>query len=133
MKLTHSLFLLSLASCLSITSCLDPSFGSGYSSGRSGYGGGYNSYASLPNNYIGGAYLYNGRYYSGGNYQTGSYNHQGRTYANRYYHNGQYYYGGSHQNYGSVRRDADDHGHASSFQRPTANQMYQPYSTNRRP
>ncbi len=97
MKLTTLLPLISLAAVLSLSSCVD----AGYA------GGGYNSYATLPLSYSGNAYLYNGRYYSGGQYQTGSYLNQGRNYGSRYYHNGQYYYGGSHAHY---RGDGHNHG-----------------------
>jgi hypothetical protein len=94
MKLTSLLLILPLALSLGISSCVGPGYVGGV-----GYGGGYNSYTTLPRNYIGSAYNHNGRYYSGGNYQTGSYSYQGRPYTSRYSHNGQYYYGGSHQNY----------------------------------
>ncbi len=94
MKLTSFLLLLPLALSLGMSSCVGP----GYASGN-GYGGGYNTYSTLPSNYNGSAYNHNGRYYSGGNYQTGNYSYQGRPYTSRYSHNGQYYYGGSHQNH----------------------------------
>ena len=125
MKLTSSVFLLSIVLSAGMTSCVDPSFGGGgYGGGYGGYGsnfgnafgygngagygssypggygnGGFNSYTTLPSNFNGNAYNHNGLYYTGGKYQTGSYSYQGQPYSNRYYHNGQYYYGGSHQNY----------------------------------
>lgn len=104
--------LLSILGAVAMTSCVDPGYAGGYNSNRSGYSsnrGGYNTYTTLPPNYSGSAYLYNGRYYSGGNYQTGRYNNQGRSYDSRYYHNGQYYYGGSHAHY-----PGDGHNHGQT-------------------
>lgn len=97
-RLRKALLLPAVLLSLSLTSCVDPTFGGGFST-NPGYANRYNSYATLPQGYSGSAYLYNNRYYSGGQYQTGSYNYQGRQYTNRYYHNGQYYYGGQHQNH----------------------------------
>jgi len=110
MKITSSFFLLSLVLSVAITSCVDPGgyagggFGSSY-----GNGSGFNTYRTLPRNYSGSAYLYNGQYYSGGQYQTGRYNDQGRNYDGRYFHNGRYYYGGSHAHY-----QGDGHNHGNS-------------------
>lgn len=98
MKLTSFLFILPVALSLGLSSCVDTGYAGGGGYGR-GYGGGFNTYSTLPSNYSGSAYNYNGRYYSGGNYQTGRYSYQGRPYTSRYSHNGQYYYGGSHQHY----------------------------------
>ncbi|HBJ87969.1 MAG TPA: hypothetical protein DDZ88_29750 [Verrucomicrobiales bacterium] len=117
MKLSQTLFVLPLLLAASITSCVDTGY---YGGPRSSYGGasvgasrGY--YTTLPSNYVGNAYYYNGRYYSGGNYQTGTYTYQGRTYNNRYYQNGQYLYGGVHQH----------HGPTSSRQHSSPTQQYQ--------
>ncbi len=57
----------------------------------------YGTYNTLPENYNGNAYYYNGRYYSGGRYESGRYYYGGRPYNNRYYHNGRYYYGGRYE------------------------------------
>ncbi len=97
MKTSLLRFILPVVTILGISSCVDPMYGAYGTTG--GYRGGYNTYSTLPLNYSGSAYLYNSRYYSGGQYQTGSYNYQGRQYTNRYYHNGMYYYGGQHQNH----------------------------------
>ncbi len=107
MKSRPSLFVLPLLLAATITSCVDTgsyggqrsSYGGGASYGGSSYGGGRGYYTTLPPNYSGNAYYYNGRYYSGGNYQTGRYTYQGRTYTSRYYQNGQYLYGGTHQHH----------------------------------
>jgi hypothetical protein len=103
MKLNQTLFVLPLLLAATITSCVDTGY---YGGPRQSYGGasvsaGRGYYTTLPSNYVGSAYFYNGRYYSGGNYQTGNYTYQGRTYNNRYYQNGQYLYGGVHQHHGS--------------------------------
>ncbi len=98
MKFTSFLLILPVALSLGISSCVDTGYAGGGGYGR-GYGGGFNTYSSLPSNYNGSAYNHNGRYYSGGNYQTGRYSYQGRPYTSRYSHNGQYYYGGTHQHY----------------------------------
>ncbi len=86
---------------ISLSSCVvDPMYdGSGYAGN---YSSGYNTYNTLPGNYVGGAYFPPGRY-TDGRYQTGSYAYQGRPYSNRYFYNGQYLYGGSHQHHGSDR------------------------------
>ncbi len=104
MKLNQTLFVLPLLLAAAITSCVDTGH---YGGPRQPYGGaslsaGRGYYTTLPSNYVGNAYYYNGRYYSGGNYQTGTYTYQGRTYNNRYYQNGQYLYGGVHQHHGST-------------------------------
>lgn len=98
MKHLSFLLILPVALILGMSSCVDVGYAGGGGSGR-GYGGGFNTYSSLPSNYSGSAYNHNGRYYSGGQYQTGSYSYQGRPYTSRYTHNGQHYYGGSHQHY----------------------------------
>ena len=103
MKLNQTFFVLPLLLAATITSCVDTGY---YGGPRQSYGGasvstGRGYYTTLPSNYVGSAYFYNGRYYSGGNYQTGNYTYQGRTYNNRYYQNGQYLYGGVHQHHGS--------------------------------
>lgn len=118
MKLNTSLFLLALVLSAAMTSCVDP----GYAG--NGYGSGYNTYSTLPRNYSGSAYLYNNRYYSGGQYQTGRYSYQGRNYDSRYFHNGQYYYGGNHQHY-----QGDGHNHGSLL--PQQRNGYQPYMQGR--
>jgi len=94
------LFLLSLLTAITMTSCVVPgdvSYGRGYSSASVGY----RQYNTLPSGYVGDAYLYGGRYYSGGRYENGTFLNQGRSYNDRYYYNGQYYYGGTHQHYGN--------------------------------
>lgn len=99
MKHTPAL-LLSISAAIAMTSCVVPGdvgYGSGYSSTSIGY----RQYNTLPTGYSGDAYLYGGRYYSGGRYESGNYAYQGRSYSNRYFHNGQYYYGGDHRHYGS--------------------------------
>ena len=114
MKLSQSLFVLPLLLAASITSCVDTGYYGGPRSSMGGgvaVGGGRGYYTTLPSNYVGNAYYYNGRYYSGGNYQTGVYTYQGRTYNNRYYQNGQYLYGGVHRHYGSP----SSHGSPSSY------------------
>jgi hypothetical protein len=113
MKLNPTLFVLPLLLAATITSCVDTGY---YGGPRQPYGGasvstGRGYYTTLPSNYVGSAYFYNGRYYSGGNYQTGNYTYQGRTYNNRYYQNGQYLYGGVHQHHGSP--DSQMHQHSS--------------------
>ncbi len=95
--LKKALLLPTVLLTLSLVSCMDPMYPVAYNNG-----GGFNTYATLPTNYSGNAYLYNGRYYTGGQYQNGSYIYQGRNYSNRYYQNGQYYYGGNHRVYGST-------------------------------
>ena len=102
--LKKALLLPTVLLTLSLISCADPSFSGGYngnSNGPSYAGSGFNTYTTLPTNYSGNAYLYHGRYYSGGQYQNGNYTYQGRPYTNRYNYNGQYYYGGDHRSYGS--------------------------------
>ena len=101
MKLTSFLLIFTVALCLGISSCVDTGYAGGGGYGR-GYGGGFNTYTTLPTNYSGSAYLLDGTYYSGGQYQNGNYLYQGRNYPNRYYYNGQYYYGGNHRAYGST-------------------------------
>lgn len=59
----------------------------------------FGTYDRLPDRYAGNAYLYQNRYYYGGDYQRGRYIYQGRSYSDRYYHGGRYYYGGRHQQY----------------------------------
>ena len=120
MKLTKLLLLLPLTAVLSLSSCVD----AGYAVGS--YGNGYNSYATLPLDFSGNAYLYNGRYYSGGLYQTGRYNNLGRNYDSRYFHNGQYYYGGNHAHY-----QGDGHNHGlqrnAGSTRATSRMPYRPF------
>jgi hypothetical protein len=102
MKFNPTLFLLSIALSIGVSSCVDAGYAGG---GGNGYrSGGYNTYSTLPSNYNGSAYQHNGRYYSGGSYQTGNYNHQGHAYTSRYSHNGQYYYGGTHQHHAPQQR-----------------------------
>ena len=101
-----SLFL-TISDSVWLSSCVEPNYAGGnyHSSPRGGYG----VYNTLPGNFTGDAYYYNGRYYSGGSYQTGHYNHQGRSYNNRYYHQGQYFYGGNYQQHSqkSPRHDVN--------------------------
>jgi hypothetical protein len=118
MKLHYSkkaFFLPAILAAVAITSCVGPGYPGGYGSASVGYGnnpatyGGFRTFNTLPGNYAGNAYFYNGRYYSGGRYETGRYQDQGRSYTNRYYHDGRYYYGGSHAHY-----PGDGHNHGSS-------------------
>jgi hypothetical protein len=60
-------------------------------------------YDTLPNSYVGSAYRYQNRYYSGGKYETGNFQYKGRNYDNRYYHGGKYYYGGRNEYHGNNR------------------------------
>lgn len=99
MKFSPFLLLIPAIAALNLSSCVDPMMPGGVYSNGGGYGGGFRTYSTLPQNYSGSAYYHQGRYYSGGQYQTGRYYYQGRQYTNRYYHNGQYYYGGQHQNH----------------------------------
>lgn len=130
MKTSLFRLILPVVTILSISSCVDPMYGGGYGSNsgsNSGYRGSYNSYSTLPQGYSGNAYLYNGRYYSGGQYQTGHYSYQGRNYDSRYHHNGQYYYGGSHAHYPG---DGHDHGSPAPQQYPNRDQSsYQGYQS----
>lgn len=64
-------------------------------------GGEYRVYATVPTDYVGEVYFYDGRYYSGGRYESGRYSYKGRTYSSRYYHSGRYYYGGNYQHHRS--------------------------------
>lgn len=112
--------LLPLVSSFLLASCVVPGYqGEGYHSSN---GGGV-VYTTLPGNYSGDAYFYNGRYYSGGRYETGKYHSHGRTYGSRYYHKGQYYYGGNYQNHSRSgtrpehRRDSQS---VPSSQRPSS-------------
>ena len=97
MKLHPYCLLLPVIAILPLSSCIDPMMMGG--SGYSNYGGGYNSYSTLPRNYSGNAYYHQGRYYTGGQHQMGNYTHQGQQYTSRYSHNGQNYYGGQHRQY----------------------------------
>jgi hypothetical protein len=131
MKITPLLLSLAVLPAVFITSCVDPMYGvgGGYSSYGTGprgvYAGGYQTYTTLPMGYSGSAYLYNGRYYSGGRYQTGTYRHRGQVYSNRYYHSGQYLYGGSHQHHpGSSHSSHPSQQYRSSGYGPG---RYQPY------
>lgn len=91
---------------LCVTSCADSVAsrgpGPGVNTLYSAYGTGFVTYSTLPVNYTGAAYRYQGRYYTGGRLETGRFTHQGQTYATRYYHNGRYYYGGTHQYYSAA-------------------------------
>jgi hypothetical protein len=84
-----------------LSSCVYP----GYDLGRRDSSGDsrYDVYPSLPDSYVGSAYYYNGRYYSGGTYETGRFFYGGKPYTSRYYHNGQYLYGGRYMTYDSNR------------------------------
>lgn len=128
MKLSHSLFVLPLLLAATITSCVDTGY---YGGTRPSYGGasvgvsrGY--YTTLPRNYVGSAYFYNGRYYDGGNYQTGAYSYQGRTYNNRYYQNGQYLYGGVHQHHGPQATHGSLQQSRSDYRDPRYNRDFSP-------
>jgi hypothetical protein len=131
MKLSQSLFVLPLLLAALLSSCVD----TGYYGGQSpSYGGasvvasrGY--YTTLPSNYVGSAYHYNGRYYSGGNYQTGVYSYQGRTYNNRYYQNGQYLYGGVHQHHGSQEQSRPDYRNSRGYSPRTDSRFVHPTRT----
>jgi len=125
--LKQALLLPTVLLSFSLISCVDPMYSGGaggYSNNRSGF----NTYSTLPPNYSGNAYLYNGRYYSGGQYQTGTYHDHGRQYSDRYYHNGQYYYGGQHRNYpGSNTRSNYDQDHAHSIYQDSNGSRIQSY------
>lgn len=59
----------------------------------------FNVYTTLPSDYDGDAYYYNGRYYAGGRYENGRYDYDGSRYSNRYYYDGRYIYGGKYYQY----------------------------------
>ena len=112
----NKLFLIpALLAAVALNSCVDAGYsGGGY--GSVGVGGpppsygGYQTFSTLPGNYSGNAYLYNGRYYSGGRYETGRYQDQGRSYSNRYFYDGRYYYGGTHQHHnGTIHSNSSSH------------------------
>lgn len=131
MKLSQSLFVLPLLLVAPLSSCVDTGY---YSGPRPSHGSasvvasrGY--YTTLPSNYVGSAYFYNGRYYDGGNYQTGVYSYQGRTYNNRYYQNGQYLYGGVHQHHGSQQQNRSDDWNSRSYSPRTDSRYVHPTRT----
>lgn len=127
MKLTKPLFLLPLFIAVSMTSCVGPGFPlDGFLSSVGISNGNYNS---VPNNYSGDSYYYQGRYYTGGNYETGRYYYRGRSYDNRYYHNNRYYYGGRYQYQNGSRQGGaryEDNGNGYRTQYPQR-QYYRTY------
>lgn len=94
---------------LLLGSCVDPYY---YGVDHHHYPSrGYVVYRTLPPNYVGNVYYYNGSYYTGGRYQTGVYVYGGRTYRDRYYYKGRYIYGGSYKQYPRRDHRTDDRRH----------------------